>query len=59
MPGPTPDEFATIVAGAASLDDIVRDVLFAGVPFVFEAEPNTWEVLRSHVKITVAVGWIV
>lgn len=44
---PTANEFAALLE-TVTIDDLVRDVLFAGLPFVFEGTPEAWAQLRAR-----------
>jgi hypothetical protein len=45
---PTADEFAALLT-TENIEELVRDVLFQGVPYVFEDAPETWAGLRGRV----------
>jgi hypothetical protein len=50
MPSVTPNEFASVVATAPVLADVVRGTLFGGLPYVFANSPGDWSRLRGSLS---------
>lgn len=48
MPYPTPSEFGRILQAAASVDDVVRQHVFQGVPYAFRSKPSSMQRLTDH-----------
>lgn len=46
---PSADDFAASLA-TENLGDLVRDVVFDGLPFVFEGSPEVWTDLRQRLS---------
>ena len=51
----TVDEFTALLA-TTPLEDVVRDTLFAGAPFIFEETPDDYQALRDHLSGALGVA---
>jgi uncharacterized protein len=50
MPYPTPREFGQILRSAPSIEEIVRQHVFQGVPFAFRNRPSSMQRLTDHLR---------
>lgn len=48
MSYPTPREFGQILQAAQSVDDVVRQHVFGGVPYAFRSKPSSMQRLTDH-----------
>ncbi len=48
MAYPTPREFGQILQAAQSVDDVVRQHVFQGVPYAFRSKPSSMQRLIDH-----------
>lgn len=56
MPHPTTADFKAILL-RRSLDEVVREFIFEGMPYVFRDHPNRLEILRRHLCDAMPVSW--
>jgi len=54
MPGPTHEDFAQVVQRTDDLTPVVSDVVFGGIPHVFESDPDAWDFLRGGLSSALA-----
>jgi hypothetical protein len=52
---PTPDQFKEILRGASTLDKVVQNYLFSGVPFAFVGNESDYANLIAHVTAGLAL----